>query len=321
MKKVLVTGVGGVVGQGILRNLRQEPFDIALVGTNTSAISAGNHLCDSVHVLPYAFEPGYVPAMRAIIEREGVELVIPSTDYEVHHLMLAAGQLPAVIAASPARTSGMCLDKYATWQELARRGLPFAASILPSAYQGQFERTVVKPREGRGSRNIHVDPADPRAFPDDYVVQEFLDGEELTTSFYVRRDGTLHGLITFARELEQGNTARCEVIDHHDGALRSMILALLEAFPFRGSCNLQTRVTTRGIVPFEINCRISGTNSVRSQFGFRDVAYTVQEYLYGRAPDAPLVSRGCAIRVIMDVIYPERTLADVTNRFDEHRIF
>jgi carbamoyl-phosphate synthase large subunit len=60
---------------------------------------------------------------------------------------------------------------------------------------------------------------------------------------------------------------------------------------------------------------------VRSQFGFRDVAYTVQEYLYGRAPDAPLVSRGCAIRVIMDVIYPERTLADVTNRFDEHRVF
>jgi carbamoyl-phosphate synthase large subunit len=179
---------------------------------------------------------------------------------------------------------------------------------------------VVKPREGRGSRNVHVDPPDPRLFGDDYLVQEYLEGEELTTSFYVRKDGTLHGLITLARELEQGNTAKCEVIDRHDGELRAMIEALVARFPFRGSCNLQTRATVSGVIPFEINCRISGTNSVRSQFGFRDVAYTIQEYLYDQVPDEPRITKGSAIRVIMDIIYPGITLDQVSNRFDDHRI-
>ncbi len=320
MKKVLVTGIGGVVGQGILRNLRKESFDIALIGTNVTAVSAGNHLCDAVHVVPYAYDPTYVETMRGIIEREGIDLVIPSTDYEVHYLMLAQSRLPAVVAASPAEVSRICLDKYHTWQALSAHGLPFAASCLPSEYSGQFARTVVKPREGRGSRNIHVDPPSPRDFRDDYLVQEYLDGEELTTSFYVRIDGTLHGMITFVRELEQGNTAKAEVVDRHDAQLRPMIEALVARFPFRGSCNLQTRATLDGIIPFEINCRISGTNSVRSQFGFRDVAYTVQEYLLQQVPDAPQITHGSAIRVIMDVIYPGISLDAVCNRFDDYRI-
>jgi carbamoyl-phosphate synthase large subunit len=320
MKKILVTGIGGGVGQGILRNLRRERFDIAIVGTDTAAVSAGNHLCDAVHMVPYAYDPMYVQTINAIVEREQIDLIIPSTDYEVYHLMVAKGQIPATIAASPADTSRMCLDKYLTAQGLGAHDLPFARSSLPSAYTGEFGRTVVKPREGRGSRNIHVDPVDPGAFGDDYLVQEYLDGEELTTSFYVRRDGTLHGLITFARELEQGNTARCEVIERHDGELRKMIQAMISKFPFRGSCNLQTRATVRGVIPFEINCRISGTNSVRSQFGFRDVAYTVQEYLYNQAPDAPDITGGCAIRVMMDIIYPGIRLEQVSNRSDEFRI-
>lgn len=320
MKKVLVTGVGGVVGQGILRNLREEALDLAVIGTNVNAVSAGNHLCDAVHVVPYAYDPTYVDTMREIIERDGIDMVIPSTDYEIYYLMLAQAELPAVIAASPAHVSRMCLDKYLTWEALSAEGLVFANSYLPSQYAGQFERTIVKPREGRGSRNIHVNPADPRAFGDDYLVQEYLDGEELTTSFYVRRDGTLHGMITFVRELEQGNTAKAEVVDRHDDELRPMIESLVAKFPFRGSCNLQTRATPRGIVPFEINCRISGTNSIRSQFGFRDVAYTVQEYLYDQVPDATQITHGSAIRVIMDVIYPGIGLDQVRNRFDKYRL-
>jgi carbamoyl-phosphate synthase large subunit len=320
VKKVLVTGIGGGVGQGILRNLRLEAFDIAIIGTNTARVSAGNHLCDSVHVVPFAYEPEFLPRIAEIIECEQVDLVIPSTDYETYHLMAGDEHVAARVAASPAATSRMCLDKYRTYLALHEQGVPFASSVLPSEYSGQFERTVVKPREGRGSRGVHIDPADPRAFDDGNLVQEYLDGDELTTSFYVRRDGSLHGFITFRRELEQGNTVRCEVTGQHDSELAEIIRALTAAFPFRGSCNIQTRATPRGVVPFEINCRISGTNSIRSQFGFRDVAYTIQDYLYGRLPDEPAVSAGCAIRMMVDIIYPGIALDQVGNRFDNYRI-
>ena len=79
----------------------------------------------------------------------------------------------------------------------------------------------------------------------------------------------------------------------------------------RGSANIQSIVTQEGlIVPFEVNCRISGTNSIRSNFGFKDVKYTVQEYLYNITPDTPYLKYGIASRILMDVIYPDVTRYD-----------
>jgi carbamoyl-phosphate synthase large subunit len=91
---------------------------------------------------------------------------------------------------------------------------------------------------------------------------------------------------------------------------------MIGAFPFRGSVNIQSKVTANGIVPFEINCRLSGTNSIRSQFGFNDVAYTIRELLFNETPEKPIVIEGCAIRVMVDVVYPGMKLNDVKNNRD-----
>lgn len=321
MKSILVTGIGGVVGQGILRNLRAMALDTRLVGTNTVRVSAGNHLCDAVHEVPFATAPDYIDAMAALLVRHDVGLVIPSTDYEAHVLARERARLPATVAAAPAEVSAFCLDKFLNFERFSALGIPFARSALPSRYAGEFERTVVKPREGRGSRGIHVDPPDPRSFDDAYVVQDYLDGPELTTTFYVLQDGSLHGAITLRRDLEHGNTTSCEVERSYDAELDVLLRRMIAGFPFRGSCNLQSRVTQAGVVPFEINCRISGTNSIRAQFGFPDVAYTVQELLLHRRPDAPAVTDGCALRIMHDVVYPGLSLADVDDRRDMFRLF
>jgi carbamoyl-phosphate synthase large subunit len=321
MRSVLVTGIGGVVGQGILRNLRAMGQPLRIIGTNTLRVSGGNHLCDEVVEVPFSSDPGYIPAIAGLVRRHDVGLVIPSTDYESLYLSRHRDEVPTVVAASPHPVVAFCIDKLRTFEEFAAAGLPFADSVLPSAYTGRFARTVVKPREGRGSRGIHVDPPNPAGFGDDYLVQEYLDGVELTTTFYVRADGQLHGHVTFERELEQGNTARAEVVRQYDAEIGELVRRMVAAFPFRGSCNLQTRVTAAGIVPFEINCRISGTNSVRSQFGFPDVAWTVQELLLGEPLAAPDIQPGCAVRIMMDVVYPGLSLAQVNNNADPHRIF
>src|SRR5438094_449245 len=103
MPSVLVTGVGGNVGQGVLRVLRTLPHSLRLVGTNTTAASGGNHLCDETYEVPPAWDAGYVPMMVRICEAEAVSAVIPTTDHEAHQLALARAQLPA-LAASPAET-------------------------------------------------------------------------------------------------------------------------------------------------------------------------------------------------------------------------
>lgn len=321
MRAVLVTGIGGVVGQGILRNLRAIELDALIIGTNTQLISAGNHLCDHVHQVPFAYNKDYITIIQQLVSRYKVELIIPSTDYEAYYLSLNQSSLMSKVAASSPEITNLCLDKYLNYKKFVNLGLPFAPSVLPSSYKDEFERIIVKPREGRGSRNITVDPSSLTNFGDEYVVQEYLDGPELTTAFYVLQTGELHGFITLERELEQGNTSRCEVVFNYDKAVRELIDQIIKHFPFRGSNNIQCRVTSDGIIPFEINCRISGTNSVRSQFGFNDVTYTVQELFLNQFPDPPQITKGCALRIIHDVIYPDKSLSEISNRSDNFWIF
>ena len=315
---VLVTGVGGVVGQGILRNIIGCNYGIRLIGTNTDKVSPGNHLCDHVYQVPFSFENGYLELMQTICREEKINLIIPSTDYEVYYLATVQDMLPT-IAGSPADTAKIFLDKYRTWREFDKHGIPFAESSLPSAYGGEFSECIVKPREGRGSRGINFNPENPRSFSEDYVVQKLYHGIEITTGFYVTRDQELLGHITLERTLSAGATNSCSVTFDNNDEIERIIKQMIGAFEIRGACNIQSIVTSdKRIIPFEINCRISGTNSIRSQFGFTDVKYTLDELLYHKPLVTPQITKGSAIRILLDVIYPGIGLDEVNNKQTHH---
>jgi carbamoyl-phosphate synthase large subunit len=320
-KIILVTGIGGNVGQGILRNTIAHKKAIRIVGVNVEFVSAGTHLCDVVYQVPFAYDEAYIRAIRQICREEHVDCIIPSTDYETVYLAKHHRSLP-VVATSSYGVNMTFLDKYRTWQKFSAHGIPFAESALPSEYKGEFGSNIVKPREGRGSRDIVYEPKNTEKFPDTFVVQKLYRGTELLTAFYVTKSGLLHSVITFARELLGGMTVKCMVVHSYDEQLLRIIHGIMKHFSIRGSCNIQSIVTADGsVIPFEINSRISGTNSIRSQFGFTDVAWTIDEYLYNKKPKPACLSFGSAVRIQMDVIYPDVAIEDIKNRNTRHYIF
>lgn len=306
-KTVIVTGIGGNVGQGIVRNLRNSGLPLRIVGTNVLPFSPGNHLVDAFYQVPFAYDPGFLAAMQEIMETESADLTIPSTDYEVYYLSAHAHLFPGKIAASGPIAAELYLDKYLSWKHHSSVSIPFADSILPSAYQNQFEKAIAKPRKGRGSRGILKLRFDAGQLSDDeYMVQELHEGKEITTAVYVGYlTGKIIGLLTMERSLENGTTTFCKVNFSYDQALMKIAAEMVAHSDLRGSFNIQSIVNAKGeIVPFEINCRISGTNSIRSHFGFKDVEYTVRELLYNQAIEPPQIIPGVAQRILMDVIYP-----------------
>jgi len=319
-KTVLVTGIGGNVGQGIIRNIRSTRFPVKVIGCNTVEFSAGNHLCDKFYSVPYAYDPTYIPIIRKIVNEEKVDLIIPSTDYEVYHLAKSKEEINCEIVVSEMETTAIYLDKYKSYIHHNDNNIPFAKSYLPSEYDNTLEKIIIKPREGRGSRGIHLNPKNIGDFGDDYVVQELHRGKELTTAFYVSKEKKLHGFITLERWLENGATNECRVNKEYDYLIEKILLGIIDCTGIKGSSNLQSIVTDRGeIFPFEINCRISGTNSIRSNFGFEDVKYTLEEYLYGIKPSQPEIIDGVAVRILMDVIYPHAS--DASNLRDNSANF
>lgn len=323
--KVLVTGIGGNVGQGIMRNIACSGIDIKVIGTNVVGFSAGNHLAQTVYETPFAYENKYIDYMLDIVAKEQVDLIIPSTDYEVYYLSLNKDQFSCDIAVSEANICEIYLDKYLTWEHHQTNNLPFAASILPSEpIPNHWKATIAKPRKGRGSRGIVINPNDISKYADEeYMIQEYIDGDEITTAVYVDLAKNFHGMITMLRTLENGTTVSCQVIDTYDDQLVHLIKGMMKDRKLSGAFNIQSRINNQGkIVPFEINCRVSGTNSIRSQFGFCDVKYLLQEYLLKTQPEKPQIKKGKAIRILMDVIFPECTSEGVDlNAKTPHFIF
>lgn len=320
-KKVLVTGIGGNVGQGILRNICSLYRSIYLVGTDIKSVSAGNHLCDKVYIVPFSASSEYIPSILEICKKEEIDLIIPSTDYETYYLALASEKLPT-LASSDAAVAKAFLNKYQTWLVFKKASIPFAETKLPSEYHNDFDDLVIKPIEGNGSKGLHINPPNPRDFPDNYIIQKLLKGKEITTAFYVTKDQKLLGHITFFRSLVHGTTSICEVTFDYDRKLKVLIQKIINNFDIKGSCNIQSIVDQNGtIIPFELNCRISGTNSIRAQFGFEDVKYTLQEYLFNIKPEKPIIKKGSAIRILMDVVYPDVGIDQIKDKSTKHYIF
>lgn len=303
--KVLVTGIGGNVGQGILRNIRSIDSGIYLVGTNISEFSPGNHLCDKVYKVPYSYDEGFIEQLLSICKAEQIDLIIPSTDYESLYLSEKREMFPTMVT-SDYSTNQIFTDKYLTFENFSRHQIPFATSFLPSQYDFRFKEIILKPKQGRGSRGIYLNPTDLSTFTDkDYMVQELAKGVEITTAFYVSKSHQIHGHITMERKLENGTTVLSLVTHEYDHLVIPIMEAMVRNFSIQGSCNIQSIVTSEGkVIPFEINGRISGTNSIRSNFGFEDVRYSLEEYLYHQPLTPVQIQPGAATRILMDVIYP-----------------
>lgn len=324
-KLVLVTGLGGNVGQGIARNIIATKYPITIVGCNIEDFSAGNYLCDFFEKVPYAFEPGYLQRIKDIILKYKIDLIIPSTDYEAYYLSHNREMFSCPIAISSPEATEIYLDKWLTSEHHYKHHIPFAKSLLPSQYQNDFSEFILKPKKGRGSRGLHINHENPSSFSDDeYLLQELAKGKEITTSFYVNKTGEFHGMISMERTLENGTTNFSKVVFDHDKEIyEKIIIPMMHSIKLLGSINIQSIVTKdNSIVPFEINCRISGTNSIRSNFGFKDVKYTIQEYLYNQQPEAVNVTNGIALRVLLDIIYPDaNNVDDILTNKAKHSIF
>lgn len=322
-KTVLVTGIGGNVGQGVLRNIKSLDLDIRVVGTDIASFTAGNHLCDFTYQIPYSYSENYISTVQEIIEKEKIQLIIPTTDYEIYYLSLHQDSLKVKVVASKAETAKIYLDKYLTYAHHKALNIPFATSWLPSEFDNEANDIIVKPREGRGSRGIHINPENPKRFSDDFVIQPLHKGIEITTAFYVKKDGSLHGLFTMERELTNGATSKSKTTKQYDRELEAIIKKMIQPKGLVGSINLQSIVDDQGgIIPFEVNCRISGTNSIRHNLGFQDVKYTIQEYLLNESPDEVKAIDGIAVRLLYDVIYPNATdESDLNNTKSQHIIY
>ena len=275
MISVLVTGVGGGVGQSILKSLQNSAYRV--IGADGDVLAAGLYAVTKAYQVPYAAAPGYVERLLDICEREKCALLFPGLDAELPvlareaHRFRERGVVPVV--SSP-EVVAIADDKLETYRFLSARGFP-APRTLPLSECALPFPLVLKPRRGGArSQGVFV-VGDERALSQrlstldaaNYVAQEHIEGDEYTCGS-ISFENRCYGAIVMRRVLRDGDTYKAFV--QNDPRIEAHVTAVAEALKPFGACNFQLRVRDGVPYIFEINARCSGTTHSRTLAGFNE---------------------------------------------------
>ena len=275
--KVLVTGVGGSVGQGIIMSLQDSDYDV--VAVDSEELASGLHAVDKAYKGYYAVDPRYIERLLEICHDETCSLLFAGHDVELLPIadnldaFTAIGVTPVVSSPQIIR---LCDDKLETHGFLKEHGFSTPATRRLCDVPGYDGATVVlKPqRGGARSRNTYVihsesDMAIYRELVDheNSIVQEYIEGEEYTCGT-VNFAEKCKGVILLRRTLRFGETHKAFVV--RDDYLESKMLDVVEALQPFGACNIQFRMKDGEPCIFEINARCSGTTAPKTLAGFNE---------------------------------------------------
>jgi carbamoyl-phosphate synthase large subunit len=164
---IVVTASGAPGTAALLRALRTNgEREVRLVGTDMSARAVGRHLCDAFHLVPPGSDPAFPDAIRAVVEREGADAVLPQSSFDLPGLAEVRETFPVPVLVSSPETVRRSNDKaetYALLEEIGvrapawRRASGGDAVALAARELGYPEHELaVKPVFSSGSRGFRV---------------------------------------------------------------------------------------------------------------------------------------------------------------------
>jgi carbamoyl-phosphate synthase large subunit len=123
-RRLLVTGAGSGASNNLVRSLRSGDPSLHIVGCNDDRFELKKSTADQRFLVPRASEPGYIDALRRVINSEHIHLVIPTGDADVRALSDARRRLNGKVFLPRKPVIDLCQDKYELTRFLRARGLP-----------------------------------------------------------------------------------------------------------------------------------------------------------------------------------------------------
>jgi carbamoyl-phosphate synthase large subunit len=317
---VAVTGVGAIIGQGIVRSLRASNHVIRVVGIDLNSQSPAPYMVDVFEQKPNISEDSveYLDFWQSIIHRHGIQLVMPGLDVDMLFLdkKRAWFQLKGVrLALNSSELILSTANKWDFGNRLSEIGYPVIPSGRPTTWGEAVDKLglppmLLKPLYGNGSRGI-VKLEDEQDFEywrkkavGEWMLQRIVGNvdEEYTVGLFGLGEGDYIEPLIFRRRLSNaGNTQEAEVIPNHP-ILELAVKTLCKHFCPIGPTNMQFRV--EGEIPYllEINPRFSSSNSLRTAFGYNEAKMAIDYYIHEKKPELPATRNGIGWRYSEDFI-------------------
>jgi carbamoyl-phosphate synthase large subunit len=318
----MITGVGALIGQGIIKSLRKENLGFRLVGIDANPYSVGFQWTDISHTVVRTTEPSWLTSIIDICNKEKVVLIVPSIEQDIKALLQHKKELSDNTEALPLLNSPDALRVGFDKWELHRFAKQHDIRMPMTWHAGDTNISLIpdtayplllKPRSGTASKGIYriENKNDMECLVrvieiNEYIIQQHIgsEDEEYTVGIFGFHDGTLSESFALKRKLKFGTTFEAETI--YDPKLSETSTHIAIKLNIVGPTNLQFRKAGDDYFLFEVNPRFSSSSSIRSAFGFNEPVMAVKSFIFKQNAIKLTLKKGRCSRYICDnIVYSD----------------
>lgn len=279
--KIGVTGVGGGVGQSILKSLADTDYDI--IAFDSEPLAAGLFKTKKSYLVPYANNQNYIVRLLEICQREKILLLFPGLDAELMKLSESKSRFEKIgttIVVSSPEVIKISDNKAETYNTLFKKGISIPTTYLAKEFallkNKKFPVILKQMKGGASSKNVFLikgikdwntvnEKLDKKI--SNFIAMDYIEGDEYTCGT-ITLGGKCKGVIVMRRILRSGDTYKC--FTEKNQVIESEVRKLVEIIKPFGACNIQLRLKNNKPYVFEINARCSGTTASRTLCGFNE---------------------------------------------------
>jgi len=321
MIRVLVTGVGSLLGQGIVKSIKNSSLNYSIVGTDYFESAVGLYWVDKAYILPDILrsdisDEEWLDCICKIMHENDIDIVLPGLDFEIplfaKYKSYIENKTNVKVVVSSENVVNIGNDKWKTVEYLKQNHFKYPKSSLPENIEELIKNynfpLIVKPRFGHTSKNVFLVKNNSELqsalkkceMP---IVQEYLDKADMEfTCGVVYLHEKVVSVISLRRTLKNGNTQLA--FSENSDEINKFITQVTRKLKPNGPINFQLRVTDAGPVIFEINPRFSGTTPIRQIFGVNEVEATIKSTLDIEFDFKYQIKHGVVIRYFEDQFIP-----------------
>ncbi|MFH0736063.1 MAG: ATP-grasp domain-containing protein [bacterium] len=266
--KILVFPCGSEIGLEIHRSLRFSTH-IELFGAS-SVNDHGKFIYKNYFGnLPYIDDENFIPLLVKLVKANNIDAIYPAMDKVIWKLKLHENDLGCKIIASPIETTEICLSKKLTYQKLT------GVVNLPKTYNNintiNSFPIFIKPNIGYGSRGVFK----ANSFDDidyffknknikDYIISEFLTGQEYTIDCFTDRHNKLRFCGPRLRQrISNGISVNTTLVTNNSEEFFNIAEKINNSINLQGAWFFQLKRANDGLLTLmEIADRLGGSSSL-----------------------------------------------------------
>lgn len=315
---IIITGVGAVIGQGIIKSLKGKATDYRLIGIDANPFSVGFQWTDARYTVPLVNDFRWADSIIDICNRENVVLILPGIEQDVRAFMQDFEKITKSTYALPLLNSSSALrvglDKWELYlfdkQINVKMPLTWLMTDVNVNSLPRFNYPILlKPRKGMAGKGIYrIKTEDDLLFwmkrlPHyEYIVQQYIgtDDEEYTVGIFGFKNGSNSEPFALKRKLNYGSTFEAETV--YDPNLNDLVSYMANKLHIVGPTNFQFRKVDNDYYLIEINPRFSSSTSIKSAFGFNEPLMAVKSFIEGKSAIRLKLKTGRCSRYLTDSI-------------------